>query len=117
MKNLSQKHPRIIIDPDVLEFFDLTDGNVPLAPAFYGKDADGYYYQRYWTWHLSPPYAGEWNAYLNIVRGHLIKHAGDHRDNDSVLKKYEWLIGEFNSLVVWWRELFVELQVNTIDQT
>ena len=111
----SAVHPRIIIDPDILDFFDLTDGKMPLAPAFYGKDTDGYFYQRYWTWYLFPPYAGDWVSYLNIVRGHLIKNAEIHRDNERVLQKYEWLINEYNSLINWWRELFGGFSTTPID--
>jgi len=66
--------PRVIIDPEIIDFFELQEGQVPLAPAFYGRDKDGIYYQRYWTWYLSPPYAGSFDNYLMIVRGWIIKN-------------------------------------------
>jgi hypothetical protein len=98
-------YPRVIIDPDILDFFDLTDGKMPLGPCFYGKDTDGYFYQRYWTWYLFPPYAANWVSYLNVVREHLINNAQIHRGNEQLLQKYEWLVDEYNSLVNCWREL------------
>lgn len=97
--------PRVIVDPDIIDFFSLKEGEVPLAPAFYGKDKDGMYYQRYWTWYLFPPYAGSYETYLLIVRDWIIKHLKEFDENPPVLSKYMWLKDEFNSLVDWWREL------------
>lgn len=97
--------PRVIVDPDIIDFFELEDGQFPLAPAFYGKDRDGLYYQRYWTWYLFPPYAGGFDSYLVIVRGWIVKHIETFEENPRVLSKYMWLKDEFNSLVDWWRDL------------
>jgi hypothetical protein len=99
------KFPRVIIDPDITDFFELEEGAVPLAPAFYGKDKDGLYYQRYWTWFLFPPYAGSFDNYLIIVREWIIRHIETFKGNSRVQPKYLWLKDEFNSLVDWWREL------------
>jgi hypothetical protein len=98
-------NPRVIIDPDILEFFDLSENKMPLAPAFYGKDDDGYYYQRYWTWYLYPPYAGPYENYLHIVRENIIENMKNFEGNDRVLDKYIWLKNEFNSLLDWWCDL------------
>jgi len=97
--------PRVIVDPDVIDFFELEEGEFPLAPAFYGKDKDGLYYQRYWTWYLFPPYAGGFDNYLMIVRNWIIEHINKFEGNERVRDKYLWLKDEFNSLVDWWREL------------
>ena len=97
--------PRVIVDPDIIDFFELKEGQVPLEPAFYGKDKDGVYYQRYWTWYLFPPYAGGFDNYLMIVRDWIIKHIETFEGNSRVQPKYLWLKDEFNSLVDWWREL------------
>lgn len=94
--------PRIIVDPDVLDFFDLTDGKMPLAPAFFGIDEDGYYYQRYWTWFLFPPYAGSWESYLLRVRENLKTKLNQYRGNERIEVKYVWLKKEFNSLLQDW---------------
>ena len=99
------KYPRVIIDPDIVEYFDLSDGKMPLAPAFYGKDIDGIYYQRYWTWYLFPPYAGSFENYLTIVREHIINNLDKFEDNSAIIQKYAWLKEEFNRLAAWWNEL------------
>ena len=99
------KFPRVIIDPDIIHFFDLKEGEMPLAPVFYGKDKDGFYYQRYWTWYLFPPYAGNFENYLIIVRQKIIDNIEKFKDNERVHLKYLWLKEEFNSLVDGWREL------------
>lgn len=109
------KNPRVIIDPEILQFFDLSDGKMPLGPIFFGRDTDDFYYQRYWTWYLFPPYAGGWEDYLSVVRGHLVKGLNDHIDNENVCEKFVWLIKEFNSLLEWWGSLFGDLRVSTID--
>ncbi|EGQ9065001.1 hypothetical protein WD347_004481 [Vibrio parahaemolyticus] len=105
---LEEKHakfPRIIIDPDILDFFDLSDGKMPLAPVFYGLDNDGYYYQRYWTWYLYPPYAGQYENYLTIVKDKIIESLKKYEGNESVYPKYVWLKNEYNSLMEWWSDL------------
>lgn len=99
------KYPRVIIDPEIIEFFDLEDGKMPLAPAFYGKDKDGFYYQRYWTWYLFPPYSGSFDNYLMIVRNWIIEHIETFESNSGIQPKYIWLKDEFNSLVDMWRDL------------
>ncbi|MCK4840524.1 MAG: hypothetical protein KAT04_01430 [Methylococcales bacterium] len=96
-------YPRVIIDPDILGFFDLTDGKMPLAPAFFGKDNNGMYYQRYWTWFLFPPYCGQWDHYLLVVRHQIIENLEKFDDEEHIREKYLWLKGEFNSLIDSWR--------------
>ena len=103
------RFPRVIIDPNILEFFDLSDGKMPLAPIFYGKDRDDYYYLRYWTWYLFPPYAISWEAYLLHVRQKILACLSEHADTPPVLKKYEWLSKEFNELIDFW---FTPFDVN-----
>ena len=98
------KYPRVIIDPDIIDFFELADDEVPLAPAFYGKDTDGLYYQRYWTWYLYPPHAGSYEAYLMTVRSWIMHYLKEFKENEKLLVKYRWLQNEFNSLVSLWRE-------------
>lgn len=97
--------PRVIVDPDIIDFFELEEGEFPLAPAFYGKDKDGMYYQRYWTWYLFPPYAGGFDSYLIMVRKWIIEHIKTFEGNSRVQPKYLWLKDEFNSLIDWWHEL------------
>lgn len=97
--------PRVIVDPDIIDFFELKEGQVPLAPTFYGTDKDGMYYLRYWTWYLFPPYAGSFDDYLMIVRKWIVSHIDKFEDNSRVLPKYIWLKDEFNSLVDWWHDL------------
>ena len=101
-------YPRVIIDPDILDFFDLSDNKMPLAPAFYGKDKDGIYYQRYWTWYLFPPYAGGWDNYLMIVRHKIIENLNKFKEVEKAKEKYVWLKDEFNSLVTWWSDFELE---------
>lgn len=96
------KFPRIILDPDILNFFDLCDGKMPLAPTFYGLDIDGYYYQRYWTWFLFPPYVGSWTSYLLQVRTRIADCLDQFQSVPSILEKYEWVRNEFNSLLDFW---------------
>lgn len=99
------KFPRVVIDPEILDFFDLTDNRMPLAPAFYGRDSDGLYYQRYWTWFLYPPHAGSYDCYLHRVRHHIKNNIAKFKDVPGVLEKYIWLENEFKSLVSWWCDL------------
>lgn len=96
-------YPRVIIDPDILGFFDLTDGKMPLAPAFFGKDNNGMYYQRYWTWFLFPQYCGQWDHYLLVVRHQIIENLEKFDDEEHIREKYLWLKDEFNSLIDSWR--------------
>jgi hypothetical protein len=98
------KVPRVIIDPDIIDFFELTGDEVPLAPAFFGKDIDGLYYQRYWTWFLYPPHAGSYETYLMTVRSWLMHHLKEFKGNENILFKYRWLQNEFNNLISLWRE-------------
>ena len=98
------KFPRVIIDPEIIKFFNLQEGEMPLAPVFYGRDTDGYYYQRYWTWFLFPPYSGGWENYLQIVRQKIIGNLLKYKEIESVHAKYVWLKKEFNSLLIWWSE-------------
>lgn len=100
------KYPRIIIDPEILSFFDLSNGKMPLAPAFYGKDTDGYYYLRYWTWCLFPPYAGDWNTYLNRVKLKINKNLDSHKNDTKTHGKYVWLQNEYNNLITLWKSVF-----------
>ena len=110
------KFPRIIIDPNILSYFDLSCGKMPLAPAYYGMDADGYFYQRYWTWDLFPPYAMDWINYLLVVRQKIIDNLAEHSgENNNTYGKYVWLKNEFNDLVTWWRSLGQET-VELIDE-
>lgn len=97
--------PRVIIDPEIINFFSLEEGQMPLAPAFYGLDIDGFYYQRYWTWFLYPPHVGAYDSYLYRVRGHIDENLDKFKDSPRVLEKYEWLDREFNSLISWWQKL------------
>lgn len=97
--------PRIIIDPEIINFFSLKEGQMPLGPAFYGLDIDGYYYQRYWTWFLYPPHCGAYDTYLYRVRGHIDENLEKFRETPCILEKYQWLDREFNSLICWWQEL------------
>ena len=97
--------PRVIIDPEIINFFSLKEGQMPLAPAFYGLDIDGFYYQRYWTWFLYPPHVGAYDSYLYRVRGHIDENLDKFKDSPRVLEKYEWLDREFNSLISWWQKL------------
>ena len=97
--------PRVIIDPDIIPFFALTEDKVPLGPISYGKDKDGYYYQRYWTWFLFPPYAGEYETYLNIVKSHIEFNLNKFDYESKEYKKYQWLKTEFNDLISWWAEI------------
>jgi hypothetical protein len=78
---------------------------MPLAPAFYELDIDGFYYQRYWTWFLYPPHAGAYDSYLYRVRGHIDENLDKFKDSPRILEKYKWLDREFNSLISWWQEL------------
>ncbi|MEG0926385.1 hypothetical protein [Chryseobacterium sp.] len=99
-------YPRIIIDPNILHFFDLTDDKVPLAPIFYGKDNDGFYYLKYFTIRFFPPYLSDWTQYLLIVKNHIVSNL--HKNYKSYLDsgkadiqkkiylKYQWLAKEFN---------------------
>ena len=91
------KYPRVIVDPDILDFFDLSDGKVPLSQAFFGLDTDGYYYQRYWTWHMYPPYIFNFQDYFHIVEHHITERINEFESNPSLLEKYEWLKKEKNS--------------------
>lgn len=97
--------PRVIIGPEIINFFSLKEGRMPLAPAFYGLDIDGFYYQRYWTWFLYPPHVGAYDSCLYRVRGHIDKNLEKFKDSPRVLEKYEWLDREFNSLISWWQKL------------
>jgi hypothetical protein len=99
------KYPRVIIDPDIIDFFELSDGEMPLAPIFYGQDSDGYYYQRYWTWCLYPPYAGRYENYLGIVKSKIVENLDKFKDNTDIYNKYLWLKNEYNSLMDWWSEI------------
>lgn len=94
--------PRVIVDPDIIDFFQLKEGCFPLAPAFYGKDTDGIYYQRYWTWNLFPMYSDNFYNYLLVVRDWIIKHLNTFEEDSKILPKYLWLKNEFNSLTDMW---------------
>lgn len=97
--------PRVIIDPEIINFFELKEGQVPLAPAFFGLDEDGIYYQRYWTWYLYPPHAGSYGSYLYRVRDHIDKNLDKFKDSPRISEKYKWLDQEFKNLISWWQEL------------
>lgn len=109
------KYPRIIVDPKILLFFDLSDNKVPLAPAFFGKDADGLYYQRFLTWFLFPPYAVTWPDYLQSVRIHLVDNLVRNTESTRIQEKYIWLKDEFNSLLSWWHGGGLTSVVKTIE--
>ena len=96
------KYPRVIIDPNILDFFDLSNESMPLAPIFYGKDTDGHYYLRYWTWYLFPPYAGSWINYIVIIRARIIANINENLSNPNILEKNIWLKNEYNSLIEFW---------------
>lgn len=103
--------PRVIIDPEIIDFFELKEGEMPLAPAFFGLDKDGIYYQRYWTWYLFPPHAGSFESYLHRVYTHIENKLNEFRDTPRILEKYKWLEQEFKSLVSWWQDLeLIELE-------
>lgn len=102
--------PRVIVDPDIIDFFKLKEGEFPLAPAFYGKDTDGIYYQRYWTWNLFPSYAYDFYNYLLVVRGWIIKHLNTFKDNSKILTKYFWLKDEFNNLTDIWSKFGLRVE-------
>jgi hypothetical protein len=95
----------VIVDPDICEFFDLSEGKVPLAPAFFGRDSDGIYYQRYWTWYLYPPYVGSFVSYLNVTHNHILEKMERFKETPHLLEKYQWLKQEFENLVRVWKDL------------
>jgi len=99
------KFPRVIIDPDIIEFFDLQEGKMPLAPAFYGLDTDGLYYQRYFTWQMFLPYAYSFHDYLLRVREWIATHLSNYKETPNIFEKYQWIACEFNSLVEGWGSL------------
>jgi hypothetical protein len=106
--------PRVIIDPDIIDFFDITNEKMPLSAMFYGKDIDGFYYQRYWTWQLFPPYIGRFEDYLMVVRKHIIDNLVAFEKDERLMGKYTWLKKEFNSLVDGWNK-FNKFNVNRIE--
>lgn len=101
----SAKFPRVIVDPEILNFFDLGDGKVPLAPAFFGLDSDGFYYQRYWTWQKFPPYVSDFHTYMQIVEQHINSYKQKFGDSPNLLAKYEWLDNERKKLLNTWKEI------------
>lgn len=99
-------YPRIIIDPDILHFFDLSNGKMPLGTPFYGLDEDGYYYQRYWTWYLFPPHAGSWIEYLSRIEAHIERNLDFYLCDEPIRQKYVWLKKELSSLTNDWSTNF-----------
>lgn len=106
-------YPRIIVDPDICNFFDYSKIDVPLSPAFYSKDKDGYFYLNLTTWYLFPPYCHNWVLFLHGVREQIIKNLNDKdkrinaslqaetnqekiEDIEKIFDKYDWLYQEFN---------------------
>lgn len=103
-------YPRIIVDPDIYNFFDYSKIDVPLSRFFYSKDIDGLFYLNLITYNYCPPYCGDWASYLLRVRVQIIKNLNDKdkRINTSlqsatnqdeiekIFKKYDWLYQEFN---------------------
>ena len=107
------KYPRVIIDPNILDFFDLSDGKMPLAPIFFGKDLDGFYYQRYWVWQKFPPYVGNFGTYINIVERHIKKFKLRFEGKPNLLEKYDWLDVELKNLMEFWKILSCDDQSTT----
>jgi hypothetical protein len=99
------KFPRIIVDPDIIGFFRLKEGEVPIGKWCYGLDKDGLYYQRYWTWQKFPPYAYDFISYLMKVRQQIVSNLDKFGDNEKILPKYIWIKNEFNDLITWWTKL------------
>ncbi|MES2809362.1 MAG: hypothetical protein V4619_12090 [Bacteroidota bacterium] len=106
-------YPRVIIDPEILDFFNLTQDKVPLAPIFYGKDDDEFYYLKYFTWNYFPPYMHNWIHYLLVVRQHIVKKLLEleklllersDENTSKVYEKYKWLVLEFNRTLDFYRE-------------
>lgn len=118
-------YPRIILDPDIIDFFELTDDKVPLAPIFYGKDEDNYYFLKYFTFQFYPPYLSDWIHYLLIVRGHIInnltsqlnkyKNNEDREIHKKNHQKYQWLAEEFNRNIEYYDDFLSKLLSNEQD--
>tara|TARA_B100002049_G_scaffold88502_1_gene65182 strand:- start:2220 stop:3005 length:786 start_codon:yes stop_codon:yes gene_type:complete len=101
-------YPRIIIDPDIIDFFNLEDEEMPLSSGFYGLDEDGFYYLRYWTWQLFPPYAGSFENYMSIVLKKIGQLRRKYDETPKIKEKYDWLMKEHYSLTEWWIKAFDE---------